>query len=303
MFTQKFIKIFHSVQEIGLFTLIQNLSLGIVSANPKWHLPISWATSCQYHCVCKILSKYSKRFKSLKFIIFRIWTSAKPRPIPNVIWLSYGLHHVNINVYAKFHYDIPFSSRDRAIFSFSEFGVRQSLNRWKMSFPNLLGQIFLISMFTQKFIKIFHSVQEIGLFTLIQNLSLGIVSANPKWHLPISWATSCQYHCVCKILSKYSKRFKSLKFIIFRIWTSAKPRPIPNVIWLSYGLHHVNINVYAKFHYDIPFSSRDRAIFSFSEFGVRQSLNRWKMSFPNLLGQIFLIAMFTQKFIKIFHSV
>ena len=66
MFMQKFIKIFHSVQEIGLFSIFQNLNLGNASANPKWHLTISWATSCQYQCVCKILSKYSKRFKSYR---------------------------------------------------------------------------------------------------------------------------------------------------------------------------------------------------------------------------------------------
>ena len=66
MFTRKFIKIFHSVQEIGLFSLCQNLNPGNTSANPKWHLTLSWATSCQYQCVCKILSKYSKRFKSYR---------------------------------------------------------------------------------------------------------------------------------------------------------------------------------------------------------------------------------------------
>ena len=66
MFTQKFIKIFYSFQEIGLFSLFQNLNLGNASANPKWHLTISWATSCQYPCICKILSKYSKRFKSYR---------------------------------------------------------------------------------------------------------------------------------------------------------------------------------------------------------------------------------------------
>ena len=113
-------------------------------------------------------------------------------------------------MYAKFHHNIPLSSRDRAIFIFSEFGARQSLNR-KLSFRNLLGLILLISMFTQKFIKIFHSVQEIGLFSLFQNMNLGNASANPKLHLTISWATSCQYHCVCKILSNYSKRFKSYR--------------------------------------------------------------------------------------------
>ena len=36
MFRQKFIKIFHLVQEIGLFSLFQNLNLGNASANPKW---------------------------------------------------------------------------------------------------------------------------------------------------------------------------------------------------------------------------------------------------------------------------
>ena len=75
-----------------------------------------------------------------------------------------------------------------------------------------------------------------------------------------------------------------VKFHFFRIWTSAKPQPIPIVIWLSHGLHHVNINVYAKFHHNIPLSSRDRAIFTFSESGARQSLDQWKMSFRNLLG-------------------
>ena len=45
-----------------------------------------------------------------------------------------------------------------------------------MSFRNLLSLILLISMFTQKFIKIFHSVQEIGPFSLFQNLELGKAS-------------------------------------------------------------------------------------------------------------------------------
>ena len=62
----KVYQIFHSVQMIGLFSLFQNLNLGNASAKPKWYLIISWATSCQYQCVCKILSKYSKRFKSYR---------------------------------------------------------------------------------------------------------------------------------------------------------------------------------------------------------------------------------------------
>ena len=34
------------------------------------------------------------------------------------------LHHVNINVYAKLHHNIQLSSRDRAIFNFSELRAR-----------------------------------------------------------------------------------------------------------------------------------------------------------------------------------
>ena len=62
----KVYQIFHSVQMIGLFSLFQNLNLGNASAKPKWYLIISLATSCQYQYVCKILSKYSKRFKSYR---------------------------------------------------------------------------------------------------------------------------------------------------------------------------------------------------------------------------------------------
>ena len=61
----------------------------------------------------------------------------------------------------------------------------------------------------------------------------------------------------------------------FHFYSEFEPRQnLPNVIKLPHGLHHVNINVYAKFHHNIPLSSRDNAIFTFSEFGARQSLDR-----------------------------
>ena len=66
MFTQKFIKIFHSIQEIGLFSLFQNLALGKASTNDKCHFAISLIRCRQYQCVYKLLSKYSKRFKSYR---------------------------------------------------------------------------------------------------------------------------------------------------------------------------------------------------------------------------------------------
>ena len=114
---------------IGLW--FQNLNLGKISTNPKCHLTISWATSCQYQCVCNISSQYSTQFKRKgHFHFFRIWSSAKPRPIKNDISQSLGLDLVNINVYAKVYQNIPLSSSDRAIFTFSEFGTRQSLDQW-----------------------------------------------------------------------------------------------------------------------------------------------------------------------------
>ena len=110
---------------------------------------------------------------------FRIWTSAKPRPIPNVIWQSHGLHLVNI------------------------------------------------PMCMQNFITIFHSVQKIGPFNF------------------------------------------------FRIWSSAKPRLMKTDTSESLGQDLDNINVYAEVYQNIPLSSRDKAIFTFSEFGARQSLDQW----------------------------
>ena len=73
MCMQNFITIFHSVQEIGPFSLFQNLE------------------------------------------------SPKLRPMKNVISQYLGLDLVNINVYTKVYQNIPLSSRDRAIFTFSEF--------------------------------------------------------------------------------------------------------------------------------------------------------------------------------------
>ena len=76
----------------------------------------------------------------------------------NVISQSLGLDLVNINVYAKVYQNIPLSSRDGAIFTFSEFEPRQPLGQSQMTFDNLLGYILSISMHMQNFIKIFQMV-------------------------------------------------------------------------------------------------------------------------------------------------
>ena len=172
----------------------------------------------------------------------------------NVILQFLELDIVNINVSAKFYQNIPNGLRVN-ISLFSEFEPRQNLDQSQMSFDHLMGYIMSISMCMQNFITIFHSVQEIGPFSLFQNLE------------------------------------------------SAKPRPTKNVISQSLGLDLVNINGHLKVYQNIPLSSRDRAIFTFSEFEPRQCLSRSQMTFDNPLGYILSISMHMQNFIKIFQTV
>ena len=143
---------------------------------------------------------------------------------------------------------------------------------------NVILQFLGLDLFNIKLSAKFYQNIPNGLrvkFHVFQNLNLGKTSTNPKCHLTISRATSCQYQCVCKISAQYSTQFKRLgHFHFFRIWSSAKPRPMKNDNSQSLGLDLVNINVYAEVYQNIPFSSRDKAIFSFLEFGARQSLNR-----------------------------
>ena len=90
---------------------------------------------------------------------------------------------------------------------FSEFEPRQKLNQSQVSFDNLMVYILSISMCMQNFITIFHSVQDIGPFSLFQNLELRKTSTYEKCHFAISWARSCQYQCLRNSLSKYSIQF------------------------------------------------------------------------------------------------
>ena len=148
----------------------------------------------------------------------------------NDISQSLGLDLANINVYAEVYLNIPLSSRDKAIFTFqnlalgiastddkchlvvvslfSDFEPRQKLSQSQMSFDNLIGYILSVSMCMQNFITIFFTVQEIGPFSLFQNLELGKASTDKNCQFATSWARSCQYQCLHKSLSKYTTQFK-----------------------------------------------------------------------------------------------
>ena len=117
---RKSFTIFLTIQEIGPFSLFQNLELGKASTDKK---NVSSQSLGLDLFNIKLSAKFYQNIPNclrVKFhFFFRIWTSAKPRPIPNVIWLSHGLHHININVYAKFHHNIPLSSREKCHFAIS----------------------------------------------------------------------------------------------------------------------------------------------------------------------------------------
>ena len=189
------------------------------STDKKCQFAISWARPCQYQCLCKSLSKYSTQFKRYgHFHFFRIWHSAKPRPMINIILQFFGLDLVNIKLSAKFYQNIPNGLRVKFHFFFSEFEPRQNLDQSQMAFDNLMGYILSIPMCMQNFITIFHSVQEIGPFSLFQNLELGKASTNEKCHFAITWARACQYQCLRNSFSKYSTQFKRYgHFHFFRI--------------------------------------------------------------------------------------
>ena len=128
MFTQKFIKIFHSVQEIGPFSLFQNMALGKASTDDKCHFAIPWARSLQHQIVCKILSKSSKRFKSYVHFFFQNLNLGKTSTIPNChLTVSWATSYQYQCVYKmSSQYSTQFK---RAIFTFPEFGARQNLDR------------------------------------------------------------------------------------------------------------------------------------------------------------------------------
>ena len=154
MFTQKSIKIFHSVQEIRSFSLFQNLALGKASTDDKCHLAIvsffsefePWPKLNQSEMSFDNLIGYilSISMCMQNFItIFHSVLEIGPLSLFQNLELGkastnekghfaiypFGLDLVTINVYATVYQNIRLSLRDRAIFTFSEFGARQSLDR------------------------------------------------------------------------------------------------------------------------------------------------------------------------------
>ena len=119
-----------------------------------------------------------------------------------------------------------------------------------MSFDNLIGYILSISMCTQNFITIFVTVQEIGQFSLFQDLN----SAKPR---QIKNVSSQSLGLDLVNIKVYAKVYQNIALssrdrAIFTFWHSAKPRPMINVILQFLGLDFFNIKLSAKFYQNIP---------------------------------------------------
>ena len=152
----------------------------------------------------------------------------------DVILQFLGLDLFNIKLSAKIYQNIQNGLRVKFHF-FSEFEPRQNL-------------------FTQKSIKVLHSVQEIRPFSLFQNLALGKASTDDKCHFTIvslflefktrqklnqsqmSFDNLMGYilstsMCMQNFITIFhSVQEKAPLSLFFRIWSSAKPRPMKNII-------------------------------------------------------------------------
>ena len=141
------------------------------------------------------------------FSLFQNSELGKASTDKNVSSESLGLNLDNINVYVKAYQNIPLSSRDRAIFTFSEFDTQQSLDQCKCHFAVLWARSFqheivckILSKYSKRFKSYFFFFSE---FEPRQNLDQSQMSFHNLMGVILSI-----YKCVCKISSQYSTQFK-----------------------------------------------------------------------------------------------
>ena len=117
MFTKKFNKIIHSVQEIGPFSLFQNLALGKASTDDKCHFGISWARSFHHQMSAKFYQNIPNGLR-VKFHCLQNLNLGKTSTNPKCHLTISLVTSCQYQCVCKFHRNIPFSSRDSAIITF-----------------------------------------------------------------------------------------------------------------------------------------------------------------------------------------
>ena len=228
MFTQKFIKIIHSVQEIRPFSLFQNFALGKASTDDKCHFAI-----------VSLFSEFEPRQKlnqsQMSFNYLMGYILSISMCMRNFITIFHSFQEIaplslffqnlelgKASTNEKCHFAIicdrscqyqclrnslpkySLSLRDRAILPF--FRIWRSAKH--RSTINVILQFFALDLVNINVSAKFYQNIPNGLrvlFHCFQNLNL--CKTSTKCHLTISWATSCLYQCVCKISSQYSSQF------------------------------------------------------------------------------------------------
>ena len=134
-----------------------------------------------------------------------------------------------------------------------------------------------IVMGMQNVTKIYQKVQGIGPVSLFsefeprQNLDISQISFDNL----IGYILSISM-CMQNLITIFFTALEIGSFSLFQYLELGKASTDKKYVSSQFlGLDLVNINVYAKVYQNIPLSSRDIAIFMFSEFGARQSLDRW----------------------------
>ena len=129
----------------------------------------------------------------------------------------------------------------------------------------------------QNFIKVYQKVQG------IEPVSLFFSEFEPRQNLDLSKISFDNLIGYILSISVWMQNFITMFFTVLKVGPFSLFQNLElgkastdkkNVSSQSLGLDLVNINVYAKNHQNIPLSLRDRAIFTFSEFGTWQSLDR-----------------------------
>ena len=131
MFTQTFIKIFHSVQEIEPFSLCFRIWRS-AKPRPMTNVILQFLGLDLFNI--KLSAKFYENIPNGLRVNFHFFiqnlnlgkTSTNPKCHLTISWATFCQYTI---AYARFHHNIPLSSRDRAIFTFSEFGARQNLDR------------------------------------------------------------------------------------------------------------------------------------------------------------------------------
>ena len=181
--------------------------LNVILQSLGLDLAIPLFRSCQYLWVCKILSKYTKRFKGIG--PFSLFSEFGPRQNLNLSQISFDNpigYILSIPMCMQNFITIFFTALEIGPFSlFQNLELGKASTDKNVSSQSLRLDLVNINVYA----NVYQIFQETGPFSLFQNLALGKASIDNKYLFAIPRTRSFQHQIVCKILSKYSKRFMS----------------------------------------------------------------------------------------------